>query len=352
MGTSIPIIDFAKASSSPEQLAGELLTACTDWGFFFVENHPIEQQDIDDIFALERRFFAQALSEKTKAPYIAAKNAGYKPASSYGADGRFTDPREAISINKWPSDSHTRTAILPPILSEARPQIHSFQHQVQSFTKQLLQLIALALNLPPTTFARNHDPEKENFDNFELMHYPPVTASSPSASEGIPAFRISPHTDWGTLTLLFQSSVGGLEVRPPHYTSPTPSYSSEQWTPAPALSDKILINIGDMLEFWTAGKLKSTWHRVVPTAAEGGLDRYTFAYFLHPDRDCVLVPMEGMEKEGWVPRYEGRGRTAEEHIHARIRAVHGGKEKVTPKKDEDVVNSAAQTGLPVVEAQA
>jgi isopenicillin N synthase-like dioxygenase len=241
------------------------------------------------------------------------------------ADGKFTDPREAISINKWPTPSHAAAAILPPVLSDARGQLHAFQRQVQEFTTQLLEFIALALGLPPTTFARNHDPERENFDNFELMHYPPVAAgTTPDTS---PTFRISPHTDWGTLTLLFQSAVGGLEVRPPKYTSPALSLSTEKWTPAPALPDKILVNIGDMLEFWTAGKLKSTWHRVVPTPTEGNLDRYTFAYFLHPDKDCVLVPMGGMEKEGWVPRYEGVGRTAETHIHARIRAVHGGKKK-------------------------
>ncbi|EXJ57917.1 hypothetical protein A1O7_05340 [Cladophialophora yegresii CBS 114405] len=281
----------------------------------------------------ERRFFAQPLSEKSKAPYVAARNAGYKPASSYGADGKFTDPREAISINKWPTSSHASAATLPPILSEARDQIHGFQRQVQAFTTQLLELVALALGLPATTFTRNHNPERENFDNFELMHYPPVAPAGGTGvdtgagapSEASSTFRISPHTDWGTLTLLFQSAVGGLEVRPPKYTSPTLSLLTEKWTPAPPLRDNILVNIGDMLEFWTAGKLKSTWHRVVPTAADWKLDRYTFAYFLHPDKDCVLVPMGGMEKEGWVPRYEGVGRTAETHIHTRIRAVHGGK---------------------------
>jgi isopenicillin N synthase-like dioxygenase len=248
---------------------------------------------------------------------------------SYRADGKFTDPREAISINKWPAKAHVVDAVLPPILSspESRAQIHAFQQQVQSFTAELLELIALALDLPKGTFTRYHAPSKENFDNFELMHYPPVTSSSDTATS---AYRISPHTDWGTLTLLFQSSVGGLEVRPPHYTSPAPSFTTETWTSAPAYNDKILINIGDMLEFWTAGKLKSTWHRVVPTASEGGVDRYTFAYFLHPDRDRVLAPipdLAGTREGEWIPRYEGVGRTAEEHIHARIQAVHGVKQE-------------------------
>lgn len=241
------------------------------------------------------------------------------------ADGKFTDPREAISINKWPTPEHATTAPLPPILSEARSQILAFQQQVQSFAKRLLELVALALDLPGTTFTRYHDAGKGNFDNFELMHYPPVTSPQDTDNASVPKFRISPHTDWGTLTLLFQSTVGGLEVRPPKYTNPTLSLDTETWTPAAALPDKILINIGDMLEFWTAGKLKSTWHRVVPTASEGGLDRYTFAYFLHPDKDAILVPMKEFQQQGWVPRYAGVGRTAEQHIHARIEMVHGGR---------------------------
>ncbi|KIX93522.1 uncharacterized protein Z520_10700 [Fonsecaea multimorphosa CBS 102226] len=344
IATDIPIIDFTQASSSPDQVARELLRACTDWGFFFVKNHPIPQDAIDSIFDLEKAFFAQPLSAKLEAPYVASKNAGYKPASSYGADARFTDPREAISINKWPTTEHATAARLPPVLSEARQQIFSFQQHVRLFTKQLLELIALALDLPRTTFARYHDPDTENFDNFELMHYPPVTpnGSETSTKGPIPAFRISPHTDWGTLTLLFQTTVGGLEVRPPKYTAPELSLDTETWTPAPALPDLILVNIGDMLEFWTAGKLKSTWHRVVPTPTEGGLDRYTFAYFLHPDKDAVLVPMQGLEKQGWVPRYAGAGRTAEEHIHARIEGVHG---KPKPKAEDKNFNLGKGKGM-------
>jgi len=102
----------------------------------------------------------------------------------------------------------------------------------------------------------------------------------------------------------------------------------------------VLINIGDMLEFWTAGRLKSTWHRVVPTALHGAVDRYTFAYFLHPNKDAILVPIEAFKRNGWVPRYAGIGRTAEEHIHARISGVHG-LSKDSNAEDASVVNNVA-----------
>jgi len=338
MNSSIPIIDFEQVSSSPRTVAADLLQACADWGFFFVKNHPIPQEAVDAVFELEKDFFAQPHSTKSVAPYIPAKNAGFKPASSNGAYGKLTDPREAFSINKWPTPAHASSAALPPVLDQARPQIQSFQRDVHAFTNRLLQLIALALDLPTDQFTSQHDPSKENFDNFELMHYPPVTTRR-EAPEDI-QFRISPHTDWGTLTLLFQHSVGGLEVRPPHYTSPSLDLENEKWTSAPVYNDMVLINIGDMLEFWTAGRLKSTWHRVVPTALHGAVDRYTFAYFLHPNKDAILVPIEALKRNGWVPRYAGIGRTAEEHIHARISGVHG-LSKDSNAEDASVVNNVA-----------
>lgn len=64
----------------------------------------------------------------------------------------------------------------------------------------------------------------------------------------------------------------------------------------------VLINIGDMLEIWTAGRLKSTWHHVVPNSAAGehvgSVDRYSLACFLHPEQEMGLVPFERLTREG------------------------------------------------------
>ena len=183
--------------------------------------------------------------------------------------------------------------------------------------KRILELIAVALALPVDQFTSCHSCGKENFDNFDLMHYPPISENGDDATSERSGYRISPHTDWGSLSFLFQQDVGGLEVRPPGYSSPSLSLETEEWTPAPAWNDMVLVNIGDMLEFWTAGLLKSTWHRVVP-GNMGHIHRYALAYFVHPDRDTVLRPLEQLAREGWIPRYKGLERTAAQHIAARI----------------------------------
>ena len=64
----------------------------------------------------------------------------------------------------------------------------------------------------------------------------------------------------------------------------------------------------------------------------GRTDRYCFAYFLLPNKDAVLVPIEGLRlEENWQGRYEGTGRSAEEHIRARINGVHGTREELAKR---------------------
>lgn len=100
----------------------------------------------------------------------------------------------------------------------------------------------------------------------------------------------------------------------------------------------ILVNIGDVLSYWTNGLLRSTVHRViVPKDSKAGEDRYSIAYFCHPldEAELVAVPSEavknfdGGEKElrrvggGRLPGEEGKVLTAKEHLDRRLGATYG-----------------------------
>ncbi|CAK8694943.1 unnamed protein product [Clavelina lepadiformis] len=92
--------------------------------------------------------------------------------------------------------------------------------------------------------------------------------------------RLGEHSDYGSITLLFQDNVGGLQVQnlQGEYVNATP------------IDDTVLINIGDLFELWTQSKLKSTKHRVLIPEDElrRGIPRRSLAYFVHPD-DEVLI---------------------------------------------------------------
>ena len=89
------------------------------------------------------------------------------------------------------------------------------------------------------------------------------------------------------------------------------------------------MNIGDLMQDWTGGLLKSTKHRVVfPTNAEGqGGDRYSIAYFCHPLDDAVLeavpseVVREHVSKQGGDVK-EGKVITAKDHLMERLAATY------------------------------
>ena len=120
----------------------------------------------------------------------------------------------------------------------------------------------------------------------DLEQYPKVHQETLNHEGDI---RAGAHSDYGSLTLLFQrSGQPGLEILTPHSTwSPVPIWPpGTEDLPFPP----ILVNIGDLMEFWTEGMLKSTVHRVVFPQRENQ-DRYSIAYFCHPLDHIEIEPV-------------------------------------------------------------
>lgn len=158
--------------------------------------------------------------------------------------------------------------------------------------------------------------------------------------------RAGAHSDYGSITLLFQRrNEPGLEIQTPWNT-----WHSVPVYPAGTESDRsppILINIGDLLSYWTNGLLRSTVHRVVSstdsqasTGAEGGddagtapgahdavQDRFSIAYFCHPVHDTLLEPVPServLRQKEYGARRETQGKvlTAMEHLQQRLAATY------------------------------
>lgn len=113
--------------------------------------------------------------------------------------------------------------------------------------------------------------------------------------------------------------------------------NTASWTPVPVYppgtendpSPPILVNIGDLLSYWTNNLLKSTVHRVVfPTGGiEGSEDRYSIAYFGHPIGATVLEPVPSERVRALAGIEEGVGSgveamTADAHLLSRLKATY------------------------------
>lgn len=127
------------------------------------------------------------------------------------------------------------------------------------------------------------------------------------------------HTDFGSLTLLFRQPVAALQVRDPA--------KEGAWKWVRPYDGSITVNVADALQFLTNGFLKSSIHRVVaPPPDQTGIDRLGVLYFVRPEDDLELRPVEGspvLEKLGYKPGEEAEyvtGITAGEWVKARVKA--------------------------------
>ncbi|KAL8801383.1 MAG: hypothetical protein Q9182_004497 [Xanthomendoza sp. 2 TL-2023] len=94
----------------------------------------------------------------------------------------------------------------------------------------------------------------------------------------------------------------------------------------------ILVNVGDLLSYWTNGFLKSTVHRVVFPPSGGTSDRMSMAYFCHPVNATKLTPVpsqvvstasataSAVTEEAVA---DSGALTAEEHLRSRLAATYG-----------------------------
>ncbi|KLO80591.1 oxidoreductase [Fusarium fujikuroi] len=267
---ALPIIDLSTISEA--QLASELIRVGSDPGFFYVTGHGIAP---GPAFELAREFFKVPRAEKTT----------YRNGSG---DLGYTGMREESLAGMGPGDvkesfylcdpSQRALQKLHPVLENGRDQLARFFTDTQALANRLLRAMEIGLEIPEGVLTEAHTGEA---CRMRLINYP---ATSTSAHDGAADdIRAGEHTDYGSLTLLYRepSDQGGLQV-----------YQNGTWKDVPCFDDTIVVNIGDALEFWTAGRLRSTVHRVAfPRTDSENVARLSIPVFIQPDREVLLSPL-------------------------------------------------------------
>lgn len=124
---------------------------------------------------------------------------------------------------------------------------------MEELTNRLLTLLGEALGEEPDFFTRHMSHPTYGFN---INWYPGTdVVGTPRPGQ----FRIGPHTDFGTVTVLDrQSGKGGLQV----FTD------AGGWADAPYDPDALTVNIGDLMARWTGDRWRSGRHRVLPPPAD------------------------------------------------------------------------------------
>lgn len=192
--------------------------------------------------------------------------------------------------------------------------MESFYEKAFQTELQLISALAIALKVSTEHLRTLHN-RAEN--EFRLLHYPAIPASE--LADGT-ATRIAEHTDFGTITMLFQDSVGGLQVE--DQTQEGLFRDIESAGPT-----EMILNIGDSLQRLTNDTFRAACHRVTyPPAIKTNDDvfipeRYSIAYFAKPNRNASLLPLREFITEATPCRYDDV--TAWEWNNRRISKLFG-----------------------------
>jgi isopenicillin N synthase-like dioxygenase len=154
------------------------------------------------------------------------------------------------------------------------PAVVAYLARMRALADELLVLCAAALDLERDFFTRHTGHATHTMN---LNWYPPISvAGRPEPGQ----FRIGPHTDFGTVTILDREpGRGGLQV----WTS------EDGWQDAPYVPGAFTINTGDLLARWSGDRWKSNRHRVLPPQAEApDEDLVSLVYFYEADHDAVI----------------------------------------------------------------
>ncbi|BBG99662.1 2-oxoglutarate and Fe(II)-dependent oxygenase superfamily protein, partial [Prunus dulcis] len=150
---------------------------------------------------------------------------------------------------------------------------------------QLLQSPQQVVGFATKVFGDQHQPFRER--GYHDQGQQISTLSSPrKMSWAWEPFR--PHT----LTILLQDDVGGLQVR----------MSDKKWIGIRPVQNSFIINIGDTLEAWTNGRLRSVVHRAVVNKEK---NRLSAAYFMSPSNSALIeCPPELMDPKTNPKKYQ------------------------------------------------
>lgn len=298
---TIPVIDLTgtfgsgpDVESRQRLVASEIDRACRDIGFFTIIGHGIPTEQIDAVWSTTQSYFDLSDTEKNLIPMNLTYPYGYSGfggeslSKGYGEDGR-PDPKECFAIGPNNPKAGMPAVRWPQQPQQFQKEWQQYYSSMEKLSSHILSLFALALNLPKNWFEDKIDRHRSAL---RALNYPKLPVALKAGE-----VRAGAHTDYGSLTVLLQDSVGGLQVR----------NRSGEWVDAVPRPNSFVINLGDLMQRWTNTRWISTLHRVVqpPSAAAAPpARRQSMAFFFNVNPDTIIECISTCTSEKEPPKFK------------------------------------------------
>ena len=249
--------------------------AISHYGFLLLQNTPIDKKVKNNILKTYKAFFDLPFEEKNKVNMdLTSSNRGWgapkgeQVNSDYNPDYKEifdTGPHQKVK-DEFRDLTYYSKNLWPEQLPLFENTVNNYYDLCTQIGMHVLSFIERSLDLSENFF-------RDKFENpmslLRCNYYPPRKSSLSNKDYGI-----APHTDYGCLTILLTDNNPGLEIKNP----------SNEWELVTPKEGEVIVNFGDMLEFWSKKKIKATPHRVFGNNKE----RFSIPFFFNPQYDTII----------------------------------------------------------------
>ena len=273
-------------------------------GFLIITGHGVKQNIIHNAFSELNNFFSLPLNKKEQSRskrndnmrgYVGLEeNTLSYSMSDYSPPDLFE--RYTCGIPDIPNDdfhnarrdSIFQTNIWPKDPPEMGASVSDYFRAMEKLTANLLRICASALKVD------------ENFFTDKIDHHSPLLSANlypnqiktPEAGQ----LRAGAHTDYGSITILAaEDKPGGLQVKD----------KKGKWLDVHPVKDSFIINLGDLMAYWTNDRWLSTLHRVKnpPLSEAEHSRRLSVVFFHHPNQDTIIECISTCKGKHNHPKY-------------------------------------------------
>jgi isopenicillin N synthase-like dioxygenase len=280
----IPLIDLTASrlggAREEREAARQIDRACREIGFFTLCGHGIDRSVFEGAHAALAAFFALPVPEKARCRLATGATMTANDYTPYGYSGLLEENAFAyMGVPGKPNDYVEKFSTGRLILSDDTPlpfpdsaqgrdlrqKLKAYFLACEALSARVTELFTLSLDLPRDYFATRID----KADDSMRTHYYPGFSGELANDQGM-----GEHCD-STLITLLTHTAPGIQVRTRDGVWITPQFREV---------DHFIVNIGDLMAYWTKQAYVSTPHRVVL----GKEARQSIAFFKLTNEDEMV----------------------------------------------------------------